>query len=37
MFEIALHFMKQLIDLIVPFISLYFTFDVIGSLLFNKR
>ncbi len=37
MFEISLKFMSQLCDLIVPFISLYFSFDVIGSLLFNKR
>lgn len=36
MFEIALTFMKQLVDLIIPIISLYILFDFIGSLLFGK-
>jgi len=37
MFEIATTFMVQLVELIVPFIALYFLFDMIGSLLFGKR
>lgn len=37
MFEIATHFMVQLVGLIVPLIVLYFLFDMIGSLLFGKR
>lgn len=37
MFEIALKFMEQLVDLIVPLIALYVLFDFVGSLLFGKR
>lgn len=37
MFEIALSFMKQLTELIVPMISLYILFDFVGSLVFGKR
>ncbi len=37
MFEVALTFMKQLVDLIVPVITIYILFDLIGSLLFGKR
>ncbi len=37
MFDIMLTFMKQLVDLIVPLITLYVLFDFIGSLLFGKR
>lgn len=36
MFEIAMSFMKQLVDLIIPVISIYILFDFIGSLLFGK-
>lgn len=37
MFEISIAFMKQLVDLIIPLISLYILFDFMGSLLFGKR
>lgn len=37
MFEIAMSFMEQLVELIVPIISLYILFDFMGSLLFGKR
>lgn len=37
MFEIAITFMKQLVDLIVPCIAIYILFDFMGSLLFGKR
>ncbi len=37
MFDIAISFMKQLVDLIIPLISLYVLFDFMGSLLFGKR
>lgn len=37
MFDIALAFMKQLVDLIVPVIAIYILFDFIGSLLFGRR
>lgn len=36
MFDIALQFMSQLIDLIVPMISIYILFDWIGTLLFGR-
>lgn len=37
MFEISMQFMEQLIDLIIPIISIYIVFDFIGGLLFDKR
>ena len=37
MFDVTLAFMKQLVDLIIPIISLYILFDFMGSLLFGKR
>lgn len=37
MFEVAIQFMVQLVDLIIPVISLYILFDFMGSLLFGKR
>lgn len=37
MFDVTLAFMKQLVDLIIPIISLYILFDFVGSLLFGKR
>lgn len=36
MFDIALTLFKQLCDLIVPFMALYFLFDMIG-ILFDRR
>lgn len=36
MFECAIEFMKQMVDLIVPTIAIYMLFDFIGSLLFSK-
>lgn len=36
MFDIALTFMEQLVDLIVPVIAIYVLFDFIGSLLFGR-
>lgn len=37
MFDIAIAFMKQLVDLIVPVMGLYILFDFMGSLLFGRR
>lgn len=37
MFDIALSFMEQLVDLMVPMIGIYITFDFIGTLLFGRR
>lgn len=37
MFEVALTFMNQLIDLMVPMIGLYILFDWIGTFLFGRR
>lgn len=37
MFEIAETMMLQLVDLIVPIFGIYILFDLIGSLLFNRR
>lgn len=37
MFDISITFMKQLVDLIIPLISLYVLFDFVGSLLFSKK
>lgn len=36
MFDIALTFMEQLVDLIIPVITIYILFDFMGSLLFGK-
>ena len=37
MFDIAIAFMKQLVDLIIPCIAIYILFAFIGSLLFGKN
>lgn len=37
MFDVTLTFMSQLIELIVPMISIYILFDFIGTLLFGRR
>lgn len=37
MFDVALTFMSQLVQLIVPCIGIYILFDFIGSLLFGKK
>ena len=37
MFDIALVFMKQLVDLIIPVIAIYILFDSMGSLLFGHK
>lgn len=37
MFDISIAFMKQLVDLIVPVITIYILFDFMGSLLFGKN
>lgn len=37
MFDIAISFMKQMVDLIVPVIAIYILFDFVGSLLFGRR
>ena len=37
MFEIAMQFMEQLVDLIPGFIVIYVLFDLTGSLLFGKK
>lgn len=36
MFECAVQFMVQMVDLIIPTIAIYMLFDFIGSLLFSK-
>lgn len=36
MFDVAIQFMVQLIDLIPGMIALYVIFDFLGSLLFSK-
>lgn len=37
MFEVALQFLSQLIDLMIPMIAIYILFDFIGTLLFGRR
>lgn len=37
MFEVALQFMSQLVDLIIPMIGLYILFDWIGTFLFGRK
>lgn len=37
MFDIAIQFMVQLVDLMPAVIGLYILFDFMGSLLFGKR
>lgn len=37
MFDIAISFMKQLVDIMMPCIAIYILFDFMGSLLFGKR
>lgn len=37
MFDVAIQFLLQLIDFIVPVFGIYILFDLIGSLLFNRR
>ena len=37
MFDAMTQFLSQLIDLIVPLISIYILFDFIGTLLFGRR
>lgn len=37
MFEVALTFMSQLVDLIIPMIAIYILFDWVGTLLFGRR
>lgn len=36
MFDVAINFMLELIDFIVPVFGIYLLFDLIGSLLFNR-
>lgn len=36
MFDVAINFMLQLVDFIVPIFGIYLLFDLIGSLLFGK-
>lgn len=37
MFDIALQFMSQLVDLIIPMIGLYILFDWVGTFLFGRK
>lgn len=37
MFDITIQFMVQLVDLIPAFFGLYILFDLLGSLLFDKK
>jgi hypothetical protein len=36
MFDVAINFMLELVDFIVPIFGIYILFDLIGSLLFNR-
>lgn len=36
MFDVSLSFISQLIDLLIPLISLYILFDFIGVFLFGR-
>ena len=36
MFDVAINFMLELVDFIVPIFGIYILFDLIGSLLFGK-
>ncbi len=37
MFDVAIQFMIQMVNLIVPIFSIYILFDLIGTLLFGTR
>lgn len=37
MFDIAMAFMADMVDLIIPVIAIYILFDLMGSLMFGKR
>lgn len=37
MFDIAMAFINDMVDLIVPVIAIYILFDLMGSLLFGGR
>lgn len=37
MFDVAVHFLYQLIDLIPGLFGVYILFDLMGGLLFGKR
>lgn len=37
MFDIAIEFMKQLVDIMPACFGLYILFDLIGTLLFGKK
>lgn len=37
MFDVAIQFMVQMVELIPGVFGLYILFDLLGSLLFNKR
>ena len=37
MFDIAMVFMADMVDLIIPIITIYILFDLMGSLMFGKR
>lgn len=37
MFEVAIQFMVQMVELIPGVFGIYILFDLLGSLLFNKR
>lgn len=37
MFDVAIQFMVQMVELIPGVFGIYILFDLLGSLLFNKR
>lgn len=37
MFDVAVDFMIQMVNLIIPVFSIYILFDLIGTLLFGTR
>lgn len=37
MFDVAIQFMIQLVDLMIPVFSIYVILDLTGSLMFGKR
>lgn len=37
MFDVALVFLEQLVNLIVPLMALYILFDLVGMLILSRR
>lgn len=37
MFDVAVQFMIQMVEFIIPIFSIYIIFDLVGTLLFGTR